>query len=137
MSETGSAATLPWQVSREELFRSAGEVARGGALVVFVIDDSIPKRARGGYAALVIAYARADEPVTILDDGGAALLVRDGGVTSGRVVAERVLEQMRRLALERTIRAGVAALDGAPEAVLDRAHAAAAAAEAGRLGVAG
>ena len=54
-----------------------------GACCLFVIDEAIPASARSGYAALVIAYARANEPVTILEGGAAALLIRDGGVASG------------------------------------------------------
>lgn len=102
---------LPWQVTLDEFNRSAADITEGGACCVFVIDDAIPASARSGYAALVIAYAREDEPVCILDDGTAALLVRTGGVDSAEIVARRVLEQMRRLALDKTLRAGVSVFD--------------------------
>src|SRR6202035_3789982 len=117
---------LPWQVTRDEFLRSAAEVTSGGACCVFVIDDAIPKLARSGYAALVIAYARADEPVCILD----------GGTASGRAVAKRVLDQMRKLALDQTLRAGVAALGSDPSASMSAARAAAAAGPAGGISVA-
>jgi hypothetical protein len=120
---------LPWQVTLDEFKRAAAEVTEGGACCVFVIDDAIPESARSGYAALVIAYARADEPVYILGDGTAAVLVRSGGVDSAEIVARRVLDQMRRLALEKTLRAGASVLDAdvtrALEQATERAKAAA------------
>ena len=58
----------------------------------------------------MIAYARANEPVTILEGGAAALLIRDGGVASGLVAAKRLLKQMSKLGLQQTLRAGVAPL---------------------------
>ncbi len=82
MTETQPISQLPWQVSPEEFMRAAAEISEGGACCMFVIDSSIPTSARSGYAALVIAYARADEPVCILEGGAAALLVRSGGVAS-------------------------------------------------------
>ncbi len=124
-------AQLPWAVTHAEFARAAGEVKSGGACCVFVIDGSIPREARSGYAALVIAYARADEPVLILADGGAALLIRDGGTAAGEVVARRVLTQMHRLALERTLRAGVAPLGGDCDACIEAARATAERAAAG------
>lgn len=136
MTDTTPLWQLPWQVTRDEFLRSAAEVTSGGACCVFVIDDTIPKLARSGYAALVIAYARADEPVCILDDGAAALLVRDGGTASGRAVAGRVLDQMRRLALDQTLRAGVAALGSDPSASMSAARDAATAGPAGGISVA-
>jgi hypothetical protein len=124
---------VPWQVTQTEFARSAAEVTSGGAVCVFVIDDSIPRAARSGYAALVIAYARADEPVCILEDGTATLLVRDGGVESGSVVGRRVLEQMRRLSLESTLRAGVAPLTGDAVRAVEAARDAAAGGAAGEV----
>lgn len=127
---------LPWQVSRTDFIAAAREVESGGACCMFVIDASIPQAARSGYAALVIAYARAEEPVCIFSDGSAALLIRDGGVESAQVVARRIFEQMKRLALEGTLRAGIAALDDDPAATLDAARAAAEGADAGGTAVA-
>jgi hypothetical protein len=112
MTEYRNVSQVPWQVTHDEFVRTARSIRGGGAVCVFVIDDTIPQSARSGYAALVIAYARADEPVYILDDGAAALLIREGGVSSGAVAGRRVLEQMRRLALQDTLRAGVAPLTG-------------------------
>jgi len=131
--EPASLSQLPWAVTRAEFERAAGEVEQDGAVCVFVIDDSIPKDARSGYAALVIAYARADEPVLILEDGGAALLIRDGGTTAGEVAARRVLNQMRRLALNRTLRAGVVRLSSDCDQALRAARAAAEAGVAGEV----
>jgi hypothetical protein len=136
VSEFQSMSQLPWQATLDEFTRAAADVTEGGACCVFVIDDSIPASARSGYAALVIAYARADEPVCILNDGGAALLVRSGGVESGVVVARRVLEQMRRLALEKTLRAGVSALESDAAHALEAAKAQAASAAPGEVAVA-
>jgi hypothetical protein len=127
---------LPWQVTLDEFNRAAAEVTEGGACCVFVIDDAIPEAARSGYAALVIAYARADEPVCILGDGTAAVLVRSGGVDSGEIVARRVLDQMRRLALDKTLRAGVSALDADVTGALGQATEQAKAAAAGEVSVA-
>ena len=109
---------LPWQVTLAEFNSAAAEVAEGGACCLFIIDDAIPSSARSGYAALVIAYAREDEPVCILGDGTTALLVRTGGVESGEIVARRVLDQMRRLALDKTLRAGVSVLEADPARAL-------------------
>ena len=136
MSENRPESQLPWQVTLEEFARAAAEVSQGGACCMFVIDDAIPTSARSGYAALVIAYARADEPVCILDGGAAALLVRTGGVASGEVVARRVLAQMHRLSLDETLRAGVARLSPDSSASLAAARAAAEAAPAGEVGIA-
>ena len=126
---------LPWAATHSEFVRAAEEVQSGGACCVFVIDGSIPREARTGYAALVIAYARADEPVLILQDGGAALLVRDGGTAAGEVVARRVLDQMHRLALEHTLRAGVVPLAADSDAVILAARELAEGAPAGNVSV--
>ena len=117
--DSRSISQLPWQVNREEFIEQARLVGSGGACCAFVIDSSIPQSARSGYASLVIAYARADEPVCILDDGSAILLIRDGGTNSGQVAAKRILDQMRRLALEQTLRAGVVPLGDDAGAAMD------------------
>jgi len=129
-------AQLPWAVSHEEFARAASRVGPGGACCVFVIDQAIPNNARNGYAALVIAYARADEPVYILEDGAAVLLVRDGGTTAAEVAARRVIGQMQRLALEQTLRAGVAPLGGDVDAAMIVARSAAENGAAGGITVA-
>jgi len=136
VSDHQTDSQLPWQVTIEEFARAAAEIPDGGACCMFVIDDSIPTSARSGYAALVIAYARADEPVCILEGGAAALLVRTGGVSSGEIVAKRVLAQMRRLSLDETLRAGVASLTADADAALAAARAAADGAPAGEVRVA-
>jgi hypothetical protein len=109
---------LPWAVTRAEFLATARDTGGDGACVVFVISDEIPLGARAGYAQLIIAYARANEPVTIDRDGISTLLITEGGVGAGATVAERVFGLMRRISLETTIRAGVAALGDDPETAI-------------------
>ena len=116
---------LPWAVTRQEFTREASEVGESGACCVFIVDDSIPTRARTGYSALVMAYARSAEPVTVLTGGGAALLIREGGTDAARIAAARVIEQAGKLGLEHTLRAGVAMLEGDVDAAILRARQAA------------
>jgi hypothetical protein len=123
--------SVPWSVSLQEFRAAAADVADNGACCVFVIDDAIPPRARGGYAALVIAHARAIEPVTIFEDGTAALLITEGGVDSGEIAARRIIGKAGTLGLETTLRAGVVALTGDMDAVLKLAREAAGKAPAG------
>ena len=101
---------LPWAIGHDRFVAAASAVTGEGACCLFVIDETIPASARSGYAALVIAYARVNEPVTILEGGAAALLIRDGGVASGLVAAKRLLKQMSKLGLQQTLRAGVSPL---------------------------
>lgn len=84
-----------------------------------------------------MAYSRADEPVCILDDGAALVLVRDGGTASGNALAQRVLGQMRKLALDLTLTAGVAQFGGDPADAIAAARAAAGSVPAGQVGTAG
>jgi hypothetical protein len=137
MSEPRTMSLLPWQVTMAEFTQKAAEVAADGACCAFVVDPSIPQAARGGYASLVMAYSRADEPVCVLDDGAALVLVRDGGIASGKALAERVLAQMRRLALELTLTAGVALIGGDPGAAVTAARAAATSVAPGQIGTQG
>jgi hypothetical protein len=128
---------LPWAVGHDRFLSAAAAVTGEGACCLFVIDQSIPASARSGYAALVIAYARANEPVTILEGGAAALLIREGGVSAGQVAARRLLRQMSRLGLQETLRAGVSPLTGGVELALETARSLAAGAAAGEVAVAG
>lgn len=129
---------LPWAAGYDRFSSAAAAVRGEGACCLFVIDASIPAGARSGYAALVIAYARATEPVTILEDGAAALLICDGGVSAGRVAARRLLDQMSRLGLQQTLRAGVSALrHGDVTSAIAAARALAVAASAGEVAAAG
>jgi hypothetical protein len=125
---------LPWAVSRQEFSREALEAGDDAACCVFVIDESIPVKARTGYSALVMAYARSAEPVTILGGGGAALLIRDGGTDSARIAARRVIDQARKLGLEYTLRAGVALVGGDTDGAIGRARHAATEGAAGEVG---
>jgi hypothetical protein len=136
MSDSRTLSLLPWQVSLDEFTRSALEVGPEASCCVFVVDPSIPSAARGGYASLVMAYSRADEPVCILEDGAAIVLVREGGNASGKALAERVLGQMRKLALELTLTAGVALAGDDPVKGIAKARAAAGAVPAGQVGTA-
>ncbi|MFN2581313.1 MAG: hypothetical protein ABR498_01050 [Candidatus Dormibacteria bacterium] len=133
MTDFRPISQLPWQVDQPEFERAAAEIGPGGACCAFVIDGSIPQSARSGYAALVIAYARADEPVCILGDGSAILLIREGGTASGEVVAKRILAQMRRLSLDQTLRAGVVPLGSDGPSAMNAARTAADSGEAGGI----
>jgi hypothetical protein len=135
-SESRTLSLLPWQVSLAEFTRSATEVGPDGACCVFVVDPSIPAAARSGYASLVMAYSRADEPVCVLNDGAAVVLVREGGTASGEALAQRVLGQMRKLALDLTLTAGVALLGNDPGRAITSARAAAESVPAGQIGTA-
>jgi len=137
MTQSRKLSLLPWQVSLAEFTRSAVEVGPGGACCVFVVDSSIPTAARSGYASLVMAYSRADEPVCILEDGAALVLVREGGAASGNALARRVFEQMRKLALDLTLTAGVALFGDDPGKAIASARTAAGSVPAGQIGTAG
>ncbi|HEX4754222.1 MAG TPA: hypothetical protein VH661_00540 [Candidatus Dormibacteraeota bacterium] len=127
---------LPWAIAHDRFAAVADAVTGEGACCLFVIDQTIPASARSGYAALVIAYARANEPVTILEGGAAALLIRDGGVAAGVVAAKRLLKQMSKLGLQQTLRAGVAPLTGGVDGTIEAARDLAAGAGAGEVAVA-
>ena len=134
MSEPRTLSLLPWQVTLAEFNKAASEVGSVGACCAFAVDSSIPPAARGGYASLVMAFSRADEPVCVLDDGAALVLVRDGGIASGKALAERVFAQMRRLALELTLTAGIAAIGDDASQAVTAARAAAESVPAGQVG---
>jgi hypothetical protein len=136
MSESRTLSLMPWQVTLAEFTKSAEEVGPDGACCVFVVDPSIPAAARAGYASLVMAYSRADEPVCILEDGAAIVLVRDGGNASANALAQRVLGQMRKLALDLTLTAGVAVLGTDPGGAVAAARTAAESVPAGQVGTA-
>jgi hypothetical protein len=128
---------IPWSVTRAEFLATARDTGEDGACLVFLIAEEIPPAARAGYAQLVIAYARANEPVTIDGAGTSVLLITEGGVEAGRVVADRVLNLMRRISLETTVRAGVAALASDPEAAIAQARGRAERAQAGSVVIEG
>src|ERR1700688_4022845 len=134
MSESRTLSLLPWQVTLTEFTRKAGEAGEDGACCAFVVDPSIPQSARGGYASLVMGYSRADAPGCVLDDGAALVLVGGGGIASGKALAERVLAQMRRLALDKTLTAGVALIGHDPSHAVTAARAAAGSVPAGQVG---
>lgn len=117
-------AQLPSAVSLDELLTSALPHTDGQACCVFAA-DGVDLAARRGYAALVLAYARRDEPVAVLEDGAAVLLVRDGGVPAASVVARRVLAQAARVGLDAELQVGLAPLGTDPAGGLRSARAAA------------
>jgi hypothetical protein len=134
MTEPRTMSLLPWQVTMAEFTQKASSGLADGACCAFVVDPSIPQAARGGYASLVMAYSRADEPVCVLDDGAALVLVLEGGIASGKALAERVLAQMARLKLELTLTAGVALIGHDPAAAVAAARAAATSVAPGKIG---
>jgi hypothetical protein len=81
-----------------------------------------------------MAYSRADEPVCVLEDGAALVLVRDGGNASANALAQRVLGQMGKLGLELTLTAGVAVLGTDPTDAIAAARTAAELVPAGQVG---
>jgi len=84
MSEPRTLSLLPWQVTLTEFTAKAGKGGSDAACVAFVVDPSIPQIARGGYASLVMAYSRADEPVCVLDDGAALVWSSKAASPRGR-----------------------------------------------------
>jgi hypothetical protein len=135
MDDLPPISQLPWAVGHDRFLLAAAALSGEGACCLFVIDEAIPPGARAGYAALVIAYARANEPVTILHGGAAALLIRDGGVAAGQVAAQRLLKQMSKLGLQETLRAGVAPLAGGVDEAIAAARELAMGAPAGEVAV--
>ena len=127
------ASQLPSAVSLRDLLAAAREAAEDAAVCVFAPDHSVEHGDRRGYAALVIAYSRFEEPVAILDDGCTALLIREGGVSSASAVAGRILAQAGRMGLAARLRVGVAAITESAEAALHAARAQADTGEPGRI----
>ena len=123
---------VPWTTALEDLLAQA-QTIDDGAICVFHIDQSIPEQARIGYAALVMAYTRQDEPVAVSDDAWATLLVTEGGINSATAVVQRVLSQLDRLGLKETIRAGIAALNADAASAQGSAQSAAQGAAAGEF----
>lgn len=112
------AAQLPAAVPLSELLTAAEQSGDDAALCVFSPDETVEHGDRRGYAALVIAYTRFEEPVAILDDGACVLLIREGGPSSASACARRILAQADRMGLASRLRVGVAAiLDGAGQAL--------------------
>lgn len=107
-------AQLPSAVPLRDFLAAATEAADDAAVCVFCPDDSVEPQDRRGYAALVIAYSRFEEPVTILDDGCTALLIHDGGLGAGAAACRRIVAQAARMGLESRLRVGVALVDGDP-----------------------
>ena len=103
-----SLTALPWSTDLPDLLEQAKEAGDTAACCLFAVAESIPQEARNGYAALIIAYTRDGEPVSLFDDGSALLLIREGGLEAGRAVGRRILAQLDRLGLAKTVSAAVA-----------------------------
>jgi hypothetical protein len=119
-------AQLPSAVPMREFVAAAIEAAADAAVCVFAPDDVVEPQDRRGYAALVIAYSRFEEPVTILDDGCTALLIRDGGLAAGTAACNRIVAQAARMGLESRLRVGMALVAGDPATALRIARSSAA-----------
>jgi hypothetical protein len=127
---------LHWNTKLDELLDEAGKTP-DGALCVFMVDEQIPVTARGGFAALVMAYTREAEPVAVLEDGTAVLLTIEAGEVGGSAVAARVFAQLDKLRLRQTVRAGVATLgSGSAQQTLGRAKSAATQSKSGEVSAA-
>ena len=126
-------AQLPSAVTMRDFVAAAMEAGDDAAVCVFCPDDSVESQDRRGYAALVIAYSRFEEPVTILDDGCTALLIRDGGVDAGAAASRRIVAQAARMGLESRLRVGVALVDRDPALALRSARRSAAAGLPGQI----
>jgi hypothetical protein len=108
-------AQLPSAVPLRDFLANAGESGPDAAICVFAPDDAVEPNDRRGYAALVIAYSRFEEPVTILDDGCTALLIREGGLDGAAAACRRILTQAGRMGLASQLRVGIAPVaDNAP-----------------------
>lgn len=132
---TQSPALIPWSTDVADLLDRAATTP-GGACCLFVISRAIPNEARSGYATLVMAYTRESEPIAVLDDGSAVLLVVEGGADGGATVGERVLAQLEKLGLRATVRAGVVPTTMPADVIIERAREAALAAQPGEVAVA-
>jgi hypothetical protein len=115
-------AQLPSAVPLRDFVASATEAADDAAVCVFAPDDSVEPQDRRGYAALVIAYSRFEEPVTILDDGCTSLLIREGGLAAGVAACRRIVAQAARMGLESRLRVGVALIAHDPATALRSAR---------------
>jgi hypothetical protein len=122
MSSLPWASQLPTAVPLSVLLGAAMEAGDGAALCVFAPDGTVEPGDRRGYAALVIAYTRFDEPVAILDDGCTVLLIRSDGVSGANAAATRILDQAGRMGLASRLRVGVAGIQGAPADALRSAR---------------
>jgi hypothetical protein len=126
-------AQLPSAVPMRDFVASATEASDDAAVCVFMPDDSVESQDRRGYAALVIAYSRFEEPVTILDDGCTALLIREGGLDAGGAASRRIVAQAARMGLASRLRVGVALIDRDPAVALRNARSVAAAGLPGQI----
>jgi hypothetical protein len=119
-------AQLPSAVPWRDFVAAATEAADDAAVCVFAPDDVVEPGDRRGYAALVIAYSRFEEPVSILDDGCTALLIREGGLPAAAAACRRIVAQAGRMGLESRLRVGLALIAGDPAVALRNARSSAA-----------
>ncbi|TMC47872.1 MAG: hypothetical protein E6J14_14130 [Chloroflexi bacterium] len=133
--DTPWTAQLPAAVPVDDLVAEAAIAGVTSACCVFAA-DGVAYPERRGYAALVVAYSREGEPVAVLDDGAAVLLIRDGGVAAAATVAKRILGQAARVGLDLEMRVGVAALGESARAGIHAAREAARTVSPGRIAAA-
>jgi hypothetical protein len=127
------ASQLPAAVPLGALLAAAVEAGDDAAVCVFAPDATVEAGDRRGYAALVIAYTRFEEPVAILEDGCTALLIREGGVSAAAAAATRILNQAARMGLASRLRVGVAPIQRTPAEALKAARLEAASSLPGRI----
>ena len=127
------AAQLPSAIPLRDLLAVARESADDAVVCVFAPAESVEQADRRGYAALVVAYTRFEEPVAILDDGCCALLIREGGPSAAIAAARRILGQAGRLGLAAQLRVGVAPIGDSPQAALQSARLEAAGGQPGEV----
>jgi hypothetical protein len=127
------ASQLPSAIPLRDFLVAAAAPESDAAVCVFAPDESVEPNDRRGYAALVIAYSRFEEPVAILDDGCCALLIREGGVSAATAAARRILAQAGRMGLASRLRVGVAAVLDTPDDALLSARGGAAASTPGEV----
>jgi hypothetical protein len=128
-------AQLPAAVPVDDLVAEAVTIGAASACCVFAA-DGVAYAERRGYAALVVAYSRDGEPVAVLEDGAAVLLIRQGGVAAAATVAKRILGQAGRVGLDQEMRVGVAGLGEDPRAGIAAAREAARTVSPGRIAAA-
>lgn len=124
---------LPTAVPLGALLAAAASAGDDAAVCVFAPDSTVEPGDRRGYAALVIAYSRFEEPVSILDDGCTALLICAGGVSAASAAATRILTQASRMGLASRLRVGVAAIHDSAETALRAARTQADAGQPGQV----
>lgn len=131
------ASELPWTMTNDEFDDAVREADEHEcACCVFYVDDEVDMDTRRAYAAMIIAYTRAGEPITVLPNGSAVLLITNGGAASGGVAARRIMKQLSGVEQSSRIRVGIAAAGHNSDSIVVRAQKAALMAQPGGVAVA-